>query len=166
MTAQVPDVFEWEGSVLPVCRGCTPPGGHPGVESCATWWTPESGRVDSDEMVAWKQKAIDQRLARENERRRADGLTELAPHVVGRYRENSTDCYRGYIARWAVRDGRLVLAFIEGCHRLRDGPVLVEYTGRFTLGTGERGFAAWEPVYSHHVHLDFEAGVLRSVATD
>lgn len=167
MTAQVPDLFEWEGQVLPVCAGCAPPLRHPDIEACEIWWTPESGRVHDEVTVASRQKFFDERTALKNEKRRAAGLPEVARTIASRYWVNSTDCYRDYIATFAVREGELVLAFIQGNHRLRDGkPVKVPYTGRFSLGTGQSQFAAWEPVHEHHVYLDFVEGRLQSVTTD
>lgn len=169
MTTQVADLFEWEGSKLEVCAGCDPPLPHADIPAGETWWSPESGRVRSEELLEMIQTRYDEKLATDNARRRAAGQPEFPRHVFSRYPdpENSTDCYRGYIATWAVRDRHLALVGIEGRYRLRDGsPVFVPYTGRFTLGTGKALSRVWEPQYQHHVHLDFAEGVLQAVTMD
>ncbi len=167
MTQQVPDYFEWEGKKLPVCNGCAPPLPHPDVEECATWGTPGSGFVEDDIKVELRQQRYNREAEEENGKRRAAGLPEITPRVAERHVGSSTSCYRGYIARWAVVEERLVLAFIEGNHRLRDGqPVPVPYTGRFILGTGERIPFTFAPEYTHHVYLDFVEGRLQAVTQD
>jgi len=164
MTNQVLDLFEWDDSKLPVCRGgCVLPK-HPGIERCATWWTPESGRVRTDEQVADLQRRFDEQAAATNARRRAAGLPELPAPVASKYWENGSDCYREYIATWGVRDDRLVVVLVEGNYRLSDGnPVPVPHTGRFTLGVGKAQFAWVVAEFPQYVHLDFTEGRLQAV---
>ncbi len=77
----------------------------------------------------------------------------------------SSDCHRGYVGTWAIRDGRLFLRAVRGAYRLdADEAIFAEwFTGQLIVPRGEvirRGSMGGVKVFEEEEQIEVQQGVV------
>ena len=82
------------------------------------------------------------------------------------YYEESTACYRGYVATWEIKDDKLYLTDLSSSNYefIHSPPFLADwFNGQIKFGTGNKKLSSsWVSVYDYkfEIHLTIENGLV------